>query len=299
MTHEAEISTIDLRYENYRMRDRTAERRLLSSIMERGIEEPLEGVDVEGVKILLNGFKRYRCAKKLKLGCVPYVSLGADEASAIMALLRTSVDKSLSILEQARFIEELQSRHQMTTVEIAEKLSRSKGWVSMRTGLLSKMGQKVQEKILKGLFPMYSYMYTARRFMRMNGVKRNDVEEFILAVSGKNLSIRDIERLAYGYFEGPEWFAGEVRNGNLTMLLERMKNVSETAEGCTAFERSFLRDLEHLGKYMRLVVHKHVDRHLISRAFAAQANLLATGILSRMNGLTTALKELYDRTGHA
>jgi hypothetical protein len=46
------------------------------SIAQRGIEEPLEGVEVQGVSILLNGFKRYRCACKLQLRTVPYVWLG-------------------------------------------------------------------------------------------------------------------------------------------------------------------------------------------------------------------------------
>jgi hypothetical protein len=65
MAGEVDLSTFDLRYESYRMRNPAQEARLLASITERGIEEPLEGVDVEGRRILLNGFKRYRCAVKL------------------------------------------------------------------------------------------------------------------------------------------------------------------------------------------------------------------------------------------
>jgi len=38
---------------------------------------------------------------------------------------------------------------------------------------------------------------------------------------------------------------------------------------------------------------------LKSRAFSAQANLLAAGILSRLSAFTQALSELHDRTGHA
>ena len=46
MAEEIEISTIDLRYESYRMKNPALEARLLASIAERGIEEPLEGVGV-------------------------------------------------------------------------------------------------------------------------------------------------------------------------------------------------------------------------------------------------------------
>ena len=60
--------------------------------------------------ILLNGFKRYRCASKLRIRMVPYASLGEDEVAGILNLLRISNDRSLRILEQARFIDELK-RH--------------------------------------------------------------------------------------------------------------------------------------------------------------------------------------------
>jgi hypothetical protein len=101
MTRSVELSALDLRYESYRMRNPAAEARLLASIAERGIEEALEGVDAAGASILLNGFKRYRCAAKMRIRMAPYMSLGEDEAAAIVTLLRVSNDRSLTILEQA------------------------------------------------------------------------------------------------------------------------------------------------------------------------------------------------------
>ena len=44
MLHEIERSSLDLRYEDRRLKNRVKERRLLSSIAERRIDEPLEGV---------------------------------------------------------------------------------------------------------------------------------------------------------------------------------------------------------------------------------------------------------------
>jgi ParB-like chromosome segregation protein Spo0J len=71
---EIELSSLDLRYEGHRLRDLSGEARLLAAIAERGIVEPLEGVDEGAGHVLLNGFKRWRCARKLGLGSVPYVS---------------------------------------------------------------------------------------------------------------------------------------------------------------------------------------------------------------------------------
>ena len=104
MATEIEISSLDLRYEGYRMKNPALEGRLLASVAQRGIEEPLEGVQVGESLILLNGFKRHRCARQLQIRTVPFRSLGEEESGAILNLLRVSNDKTLSILEQARFL---------------------------------------------------------------------------------------------------------------------------------------------------------------------------------------------------
>lgn len=297
VVEEAELSAFDLRYEGYRMKNPALEARLLASITERGIEEPLEGVEVEGRRFLLNGFKRYRCARKLGMGLVPYLSLGEDEATGIIAVIRASNHRSLSILEQARFIDDLYALHKLSTAEIAETLSRSKSWVTMRLGLLGELSERVRERIFSGAFPVYSYMYTLRHLMRRNGVRKEEVEEFVEALSGKKLSIREIEQLAHGYFRGPEWFRGEIQGGNFALALERMKQVPEAPDGCNEFERVLLKDLEILGKYMKRVTEKSQDPRLETRAFSAQANLLVGGILSRVGALSQALRDLHDRTG--
>ena len=78
MSHQVEITSLDLRYEGFRMKSPDAENALLLSILEKGIRDPLQGVDTKDARILLDGFKRFRCAHKLGLGLAPYVSMGAD-----------------------------------------------------------------------------------------------------------------------------------------------------------------------------------------------------------------------------
>jgi predicted transcriptional regulator len=299
MAKEVELSVFDLRYESYRMKNPALERRLLASITERGIEEPLEGVDTPAGKILLNGFKRYRCAKKLGLDSVPYVTLAADEVAGILTMLRTANNRALSIIEQARFIDDLRNLHKLNVAEIAETLSRSKAWVSMRLGLIGELSDTMREKIFSGAFPVYSYMYTIRPFMRMNAVKKEELEEFVAAVSGNKLSVREIEQLANGYFRGPDWFREAIKKGNLALPLERLRQVPENPDGCNEFERVLLKDLEILQKYMLRVMGKCRDQRLKTRAFAVEANLLVAGILSRLDLLTRTLKEFYDRSREA
>jgi hypothetical protein len=299
LSENVELSSLDLRYEGYRLRDDAREARLMASIATRGIEEPLEGVDASEQRFLLNGFKRYRCAKKLSLGCVPYISLAEEEATGIVNLMRLSTDKALGILEQARFIVDLLTLYGMSLSEVAEKLSRSKAWVSMRRSLLDEMSPEIQQILFRGAFPVYCYMYTLRPFRRMNSITQAEIERFVKAVSGKRLSVRDIELLARGYFQGPTSLREAIDSGKLGWSLEKMKSVPEDLEGCNEFERVLLKDLEIVQKYMQRVMAKCHDPRLKSRAFYAQANLLTGGLLSRLDPFRERMKEFHDRSGRA
>ena len=298
MSETVERTNLDLRYQTYRLRNDAAEARLLASIAERDIEQPLAGVDTPQGRLLLDGFKRYRCAAKLGIECVPYVSLGEEEAAGIASLMRAK-QKTLSILEQARFVVELISMHDMTIAEVAETLSRSKAWVSMRRGLLTEMSQAVQEILFRGAFPVYSYMVTLRPFMRINGVGQKEMERFIQAVAGQRLSVREIELLAHGYFRGPASLRQAIDQGNWKWSLEQMQTVPEDPAGCNDVERGLLRELERLLKAMQGVMTRCDSPHLQTRPFHAQANLLVGSLLSRRESFFKKMEEFYDRSGHA
>ena len=298
MREEIELDELDVRYENYRMKNPAFEKRLLASIAQRGIEQALEGAAAGEGKILLNGFKRRRCALHLGIRRVPYVSLGEDQAGAILNLLRLSNQSALSLLEQARFIDQLRQL-KMSVADIAEQLSRSKSWVSMRLGLLEEISPRVQEEILAGRFPVYPYMYILRPFMRLNRASQQEVEEFVLAVSGQRLSVREIEQLAYGYFRGPRSLREMIQNGHAGEVLAWMRQVPQDAEGCSEWERILLRDLELVQKYMQRVMGKSLSPKLQSPAFFAQAHLVTAGLLSRQGAFFHSVRGLHDRSGQA
>jgi len=294
---EVEISSLDLRYESCRMKSRGAEKALLASIAEGGIRDPLQGVNANDERILLDGFKRCRCAKRLGIGMAPYHSLGDDEASGILELLRISNARSLSILEQARLIDELGTAHNMSNREIAGVLERSPAWVSVRTGIVREMSECVLQKIFAGEFPTYCYMYTLRRFMRVNGIPQEEIDEFVRAVSGKQVSVRDIELLAHGYFTGSEDFRRQVRSGDISWGLSRMKETFVGVSSCTELEKRMLKNLEIVHKYMQRVTVGTRDTRLKSDSFSSQANLLAGGIVRQLDGFSTAMREFHDRSG--
>ena len=299
MSETVERSSLDLRYEGYRLRNGAAEARLLASIAERGIEEPLGGVDMPHGHLLLDGFRRNRCAAKLGIQCVPYVSWGQDETQGIASLLAARRQRALSILEQARFVDELLSTHSMTIADVAGLLSRSKAWVSTRRNLLTAMSPAIQKILFHGAFPVYSYMVTLRPFMRMNGVAQADIERFMQAVAGQRLSIREIDLLAHGYFRGTASLREAIDQGNWKWTLQQMQEVAEDPESLSQLERGMLRDLERLLQLMQQVMTRMDSPRLQARDFHAQANLLLASLLGRRDSFFKKMEEFYDRTGRA
>jgi len=65
----------------------------------------------------------------------------------------------------------------------------------MRLGLISEMSATIRAKLFSG----------------------EQVEQFVMAVSDKDLSVRDIKQLAHGYFRGPDSFRQEILKGNLAL----------------------------------------------------------------------------------
>ncbi len=300
MIEQIEILSLDLRYESYRLKSKHFEKALLASIIEHGIRDPLQGVDLgDGIRILLNGFKRYRCAKKLNINVVPYRSFGSDEPLGIIKLIRISNSKNLNILEQAKLIDELQTVHGMCNDDIAGLLEKSKSWVSVRSGILGEMSEYVMKRVFEGDFPVYSFMYTLRQFIRMNAIPKQDIDEFVKAVSGKGLSIRDIELLATGFFKGSYDFRQQIKKGKITWGLKRLKeSASETTE-CTKAEQKMLRDLELVQGYMQRITYRVKDDRLGNDAFHAQATLLVKGILKIVDSFSKAVREFHDRCEQA
>lgn len=300
MSRQVELEAIDLRYEDYRLKSASTERILLTSIAERGVEQALQGVFGEAQRpVLLDGFKRLRCARKLGMGVVPFLSIAEDVAGGILTLLRLSNAGSLTLLEQARLVDDLKRSHRMSIAEIASRLERSKAWVVVRLDTLSKMSDEVRREIFAGRFPAYSYLYTLRQFRRLTHGKQSEEDEFVRATSGKQLSTRDIELLARGYFQGGDKVRGQIREGNLGWCLEELKrnwrDASEGAGQWSEIERSVVRDLEMMARATGRLGMRLDSTEIGSPGFFAEAGLLASGVLRRLVPFEAAIRRFYDR----
>ena len=294
---EVEINQIDTRFEELRLKDKEAEKILLSSILEQGIRDPLQCVvKPEEKLILLDGFKRLRCAVKLKMAIVPVASAGNNETDAILGLLRSSAAKGLSILEQSALVDELNRSYCLDIPEIARHLERSRAWVSVRLGLMDNMSSVVKEALFSGRFPVRSYMYTLRSVTRVTKVKKSDIDRFVSAVSGKGLSIRAIEALARGFFYGGANIREQIQRGNLDWTLKcLLQETKKNSDSVSELELKTLKDLKLVHGCLNRIPYQLKDSRLKSPDFISEAHLLVEGILNQTDFFIEGLDEFYRR----
>jgi hypothetical protein len=292
-----ELTELDLRYEACRLKRPKMEERLLLSILKSGIRDPLRGVTIGGAKCLLDGFKRARCARRLSIASVPYLSLGDDAAVGIIDLMRDSFSGKLNIIEEIKLIDALKGTHSLSVAEIADQLDRSKAWVSVRVSMNRELTPVVTRHILSGRFPARSYLYSILPFTRVNGVASETIDRFVERVAGSKLSTRDIELLARKYFNGTNIVKEQIEQGDLKWALQCLKGErGSEANGRASLEQTVLTGLESVQSGMRLVNRHANEAGLASGDFFARVNLVTSAILSEMEEFNLAIRRLYDRS---
>lgn len=293
-----ELAAIDLRYENTRQRDEAAERRLMSSIMERDIQQPLSVAFCDTTKayVLLDGFKRYRCARKLGLGMVPAECIAGDVITGMLIILRRSYSGSnLGSLEQAAIIEDLHKRSGLSIYEIATRLGRSPSWVSMRLGMLEQLSPLVREKIMAGVFPVRVYMYGIKGFTRVNNIASERVDRFVESVSGKSLSTRELFVLCRWFFSGTAVIEDMILHGDIHRAVRMCTGSNDEDRALNTQQRSLVDDLSAISTSMERVVSSASTIHYESGYFTQCVNFWTCKIRMYQERFREITEELYDR----
>jgi predicted transcriptional regulator len=302
MMETIELNRLDLRLEHTRTRKNAVEQVLLQSIAQSGILDPLHvagGAD-EQEYILLDGFKRYRCARKLGIGMAPAECIAGDLASGILTMIRRSDGGSgITTLEQAALIEELYKRCGLTIYDIAQKLDRSPSWVSMRLGMIEELSDLVREKIMSGAFPARAYLYGIKGFTRVNNIASQRVDAFVGAVSGKGLSTRELFVLSRAYFTGGPAIERLIREGDARRALQLLCVDPEGGEDPALCERErrFIKDLAATSACINRIIGSAVDESDWTALFMQYVNLWSRTILKHLEDFKAVIHELYNRSG--
>ncbi len=201
------------------------------------------------------------------------------------------------ILEQSALVDHLNSNHDMSVTQIAHYLERSPAWVSVRLGMIQEMTLVVRKAVFSGQFPVRAYMYNLRSFTRVKKVSNKEIDTFVQSVAGKGLSTRDIETLAYGYFNGETDLKEHIRQGKLGFTLKQMrrKDVSSEDQLLDTQEHRVIKDLELTQKYMGRVRNALTDKKLCTDSFFRASDLLVEGILSKLPEFQNYLQDFHDK----
>ena len=161
------------------------------------------------------------------------------------------------------------------------------------------MSDYIRSEVFSGRFPLRAYMYILRPFTRVNKISKCQTDQFVKAISGKGISIRNIERLSYAYFRGGEVFKRQIEAGKIQWILTKMKHQSGlTYSECSELNREetiVIKDLEIFQKYMFRLCSNLSSIKNGSETYHKTLQLLLEGILENIDNFKKEATNCYDR----
>ncbi len=169
---------------------------LAESIRAQGILQPIV-VRPRGDKYeIIAGERRWRAAKLACLETVPVlVRHVPDEAAMAMALIENIQREDLNPLEEAIALKRLADELQLTHLQVAEAVGKSRASITNALRLLT-LNKDVQERLEQG----HIEMGHARALLGLKGTLQSQVAQTVM---NRGLSVRETEKLVNKLQEGP------------------------------------------------------------------------------------------------
>jgi ParB/RepB/Spo0J family partition protein len=246
---EIELQQLELRYERLRLVRPARERRLLASLAESGQQAPIVVVSDAAPErfVVIDGYKRIRCLRRLTQDTVHALRLELEEAEALMVSRLMGAAEAETALEQAWLLDELATRFGLSQDVLARRFERSVSWVSRRLALVRELPDAVQDRVRRGeIVPHAAVKY----LVPLARAKKSDCEGLVAAIGATRVSSRDMGRLYAGWRDG----TAKTRERLIASPLVYLKAVKE-AEAEPAVEpgpgQKLLNDFDILGAVAR------------------------------------------------
>jgi predicted transcriptional regulator len=293
---EIEISEVDTRFEGLKIRDKDREKKLIGDLSKGDLLTPLLTTEIEGVLVLLDGFKRLRAAIALNWSTIRCLSVAENEVTGILELLQRSRGHKMDLYSEACFVSRLHKEHHFSLAKLANELGRSKSWVSMRTLFTESMTVKTEAQLRSGTFPLHAWIYSIRPFMRMNDKNKSLAEEFVDLCVKENYTLREIDILSRIWFEQGEDKRNELRKGNGEWILRQLNEKVKAGHCLSAKEQADLKILAYLERAIRQChIHSFVAPEQSSSEYREQSHLSYFTIVSNIDPIKKKLEVLYDQ----
>lgn len=196
---DLEFHQLDLRYEDLRLHRPDCENRLLASLSEQGQQMPVVVVrgEQEGKYLVIDGFKRLRCLRRLRRDTVCATLLDLEPAEALLLESSQRSSDKPSAIEQAWLLVMLRSQG-LSQQELARRMDKSVSWVSRHLGMASDLPTPVQEHVRRGTIPATAAMRS------LLPIARFDREGCLLlteAIASAELNSREVEKVCAAFLE--------------------------------------------------------------------------------------------------
>lgn len=151
-TLEVNPEALDMKYARLSVRRPTEERRLLAWLSESGQQRPVIAVPggEAGRFVVVDGHRWVRALQILKADVVKIAVWEMPEAQALATAYQMGAQGKRDAIEEGWLVAELHRGFQWSLGEVAERLVRSKSWVSRRLALVEEMPEWMAEEVALG-----------------------------------------------------------------------------------------------------------------------------------------------------
>ena len=243
---DLEFHQLDCRYEGLRVRQPERERRLLASLADHGQQTPIVVVGGVSGYVVVDGYKRVRCLKRLHRDGVIGVVWEMSEADALIFRQMVHTEGGASALEQGWLLRALHEGHELHLPDLARRFDRSVSWVSRRLALARELPEAIQDRVREGGIIPHAAMKYLVPLARAN---ERDCVRLVEAVKETKLSTRQMGQLYQSYMGGNDKTRELVVTEPLLVL--RVEQQARKDSDSVSAGEAFVSDLHVLGAVAR------------------------------------------------
>jgi ParB family transcriptional regulator, chromosome partitioning protein len=246
---EIEFHQLDLRYENLRVRRPEREKRLLSSLADRGQQVAIVVVclpEEPNRYLVIDGYKRIRALQRLGQDTVRVTIWDMTETEALILDRSLRTAEKETALEQGWLLAELHTSFGLSMEELADRFDRSVSWVSRRLSLVRELPESVQQQIRLGKIGAHAAM---KYLAPMARAKRYDCERLAEKIACHQFTTREVGVL-YTAWQAQPLMRESIINDPKLFLRARREIEQEYPVSVRAGEE-LLRNLDLVGAIAR------------------------------------------------
>lgn len=187
---EVDLHQLELRHRDLRIHDGEQRRRLIGSMAEIGQQVPVVVIRDADRLVLIDGYLRVEALRRLHRDTALATTWPVSELEALVHHRQLAGAKSTA-LEDAWLLARLRE-HGLTMDQIAQRLCRSKSWVSRRLGLLDALVASAQDRVRTGTVPAHAAMKYLVPLARAN---KRQCEQLMAGLGDTQVSVRELGAL--------------------------------------------------------------------------------------------------------